>query len=335
MGTISQSFRLKILDQCLRNPIRRYRIVDLIEECKKRFIERKGTEFGVSRKTIYNDLEHIQERYDVEIDKTKDGKFVYWSYSDKNFSIDNEPLNKQEAILLKTAIQTILSFSGLPQFDLLEPLSRRLDKTFDLNQDHRNIVGFENNLSLIGITFLKDVFNAIKEKQVLEIMYQSFNSKEAKKIEFHPYFMKQYNSRWFVLGLNPDFSQIGPTNLAFDRIKSITTINSKAYIESNEDYLNDYFYDFVGVTNSNDEIENVILRVNKGRWKYMDTKPIHHSYKVISKSEDYVVVNYKVKINQEFKSKVLEYGKDLKVIKPDHLRKEIKDILNSALRQYD
>lgn len=335
MGSISQSFRLKILDQCLRNTSRRYSIGDLIEECKKRFIERKGTEFGVSRKTIYNDLKHIEERYDIEFEKTKDGKYVYWSYSDKNFSIDNEPLNQQEAKLLKTAIQTILSFSGLPQFDLLESLSRRLDKTFDLNEDQRNIVGFENNLSLSGINFLKDVFNAIKEKQVLQIMYQSFNSKEAKEIEFHPYFMKQYNSRWFVLGLNPAFSNTGPTNLAFDRIKSIKVFNSKQYNETNEDYLNDYFYDFVGVTNTTNEIEKVILRVNKERWKYMDTKPIHHSYKMISINDDHVLVSYKLKINQEFKSKILEYGKDVIVKEPAHLKNEIKHTLKSAFKQYE
>ena len=179
MGSISQSFRLQILDQCLRNPSRRYTISDLIEICKKRFIVRKGSEFGVSRKTIYNDLNHIQERYNIELLKTREGKYVFYSYPDKNFSIDNEPLTQEEAKLLKTAIQTILSFSGLPQFDLLESLSRRLDKTFDLDEDHKNIVGFENNLSLIVLNFLKDVFNAVKEKQVLEIMYQSFNSKKA------------------------------------------------------------------------------------------------------------------------------------------------------------
>jgi len=335
MGSISQSFRLQILDQCLRNPSRRYTIGDLIEECKKRFIERKGTEFGVSRKTIYNDLDHIQERYDIELQKTKDGKFVYYSYFDKNFSIDNEPLNEEEAKLLKTAIQTILNFSGLPQFDLLESLSRRLDKTFDLNEDHRNIVGFENNLSLLGLNYLKDVFIAIKEKQVLEILYQSFNSKEAKKIEFHPYFMKQYNSRWFVIGLNPIFSNIGPTNLAFDRIKSIKFFSNKKYIDTDEDYLNDYFYDFVGVTNTSDAKEEVILKVNIDRWKYMDTKPIHHSYKLISTHEDHAIVSYNLKINQEFISKILEYGKDVIVKGPDHLKNQIKHNFIKALKEYE
>ena len=77
MGSISQSFRLQILDQCLRNPSRRYTISDLIEICKKRFIERKGSEFGVSRKTIYNDLNHIQERYNIDRLKTREGKFVF------------------------------------------------------------------------------------------------------------------------------------------------------------------------------------------------------------------------------------------------------------------
>ena len=114
--------------------------------------------------------------------------------------------------------------------------------------------------------------------------------------------------------MNPAFSNIGPTNLAFDRIKSIKVLNSKQYIETNEDYLNDYFYDFVGVTNSTNEIENIVLRVNKERWKYMDTKPIHHSYKVVSSHDDHAIVSYNLKINQEFISKILEYGKDVIVM---------------------
>ena len=65
------------------------------------------------------------------------------------------------------------------------------------------------------------------------------------------------------IGNESSFFNIGPTNLAFDRIKSIKVLNSKQYIETNEDYLNDYFYDFVGVINSTNEIENIVLRVNK------------------------------------------------------------------------
>ena len=61
MGKISQSFRLKVLDQCLRNKSRDCTIEDLIEECKRKFIERKGTVEGVSKKTIYNDL-NLQEK---------------------------------------------------------------------------------------------------------------------------------------------------------------------------------------------------------------------------------------------------------------------------------
>ena len=333
MGKISQSFRLKVLDQCLRNKSRDYTIEDLIEECKRKFIERKGTVEGVSKKTIYNDLNFIRERYDIELKKEKDGKYIYYSYEDSNFSIDNEPLTEDEARLIKTAIQTILSFSGLPQFDHLESLARRLDSQFNFVEDHKNIIGFENNLSLTGLNFLKDIFNSINDKQVLKISYQSFKSQEPREIIFHPYYMKQYNSRWFVFGLNPEFDKM-ITNLAIDRIKEIKKHRKMEFLENDEDFQNDYFYDFIGVTDVKEEIIELRLSVEKSRWKYMDSKPFHHSYKVINHNNDKVEVSFSLKPNKELISKILEYGKDVEVISPASIRNQIKDIVAELNSKY-
>ena len=59
---------------------------------------------------------------------------------------------------------------------------------------------------------------------------------------------------------------------------------------------------------------------------------IHHSYKVVSTHDDHAIVSYNLKINQEFISKILEYGKDVIVMEPDHLKNQIKHNLIKALK---
>ena len=163
---------------------------------------------------------------------------------------------------------------------------------------------------------------------MLQIEYQDFKSDEPFTLTFHPYYLKQYNNRWFVLGLNEELD-IPTWNLALDRIESISPTR-KEYIPTDIDW-NDYFYDIVGVTRFQDkDVEKVVLEFAKEVAPYVETKPIHPS----QKSEwvgDKLRVTIEVIPNYELESLILSFGEKVKVEKPVNLAKLIKERLKLAI----
>ena len=197
-------------------------------------------------------------------------------YLDLDFSISNRPLNEADANHLKAALITLSRFKGLPQFDWIEDLSLRLEDSFNLTKESINIISFDQNMYLKGIEYITELYNAIHYKRVLEIKYKNFRSDQPSNIIIHPYYLKQYNNRWFLFGKNKDYDNL--TNLALDRIESIEE-SDIPYIESNIDF-DEYFEDVIGVTISEDTVQKVRLKVSNDSINYIITKPLHGSQKI-------------------------------------------------------
>src|SRR5688572_20446002 len=90
--------RYKILDRCFRNPGKKYFIDDLIEECEKVLLEIDPQSNGISRRQIFEDIIFMKsaEGWSIELSKLREGKKVYYRYSNPDFSINNMPLNEVE-----------------------------------------------------------------------------------------------------------------------------------------------------------------------------------------------------------------------------------------------
>ena len=111
--------RYQALDRCFSNFARRFYIEDLIEACNNAIYDFTGKEDGIERRQLFDDIKFMESEagYSIELDKVKDGKKKYYRYSDKNFSINKQPLSLTEAEQLKDTIMMLNRFKGLPQFD--------------------------------------------------------------------------------------------------------------------------------------------------------------------------------------------------------------------------
>src|SRR5690606_41034294 len=90
-------------------------------------------------------------------------------------------------------------------------------------------------------------------------------------------YLKQYNNRWFVFGLNAD-NQVANWNLALDRIESLFEAALK-YKPSETDW-EEYFFDLVGVTRPEGvELQEIVLKFSSEVAPSVVTKPIHPSQK--------------------------------------------------------
>src|ERR1700761_2513158 len=110
--------RYKILDRCFGNPGKRYFIEDLVSECNKQLIEIDPNSRGVQKRQVFEDIKYMEssEGWSVQIERIAFGKRKYYRYANKNFSIDNQPLNAVEIEHLRSAMAIISRFKGMPQF---------------------------------------------------------------------------------------------------------------------------------------------------------------------------------------------------------------------------
>ena len=326
--------RYQVLDRCFRNPGRKYFWEDLLEEINKALVEYNGPGSGIKRRQLFDDIKFMEsdQGWSIPLERKKDVRKFYYRYSDPEFSISNQPLNESEVSQIEAAISVLSRFSGAPQFEAVQEMIPVLKDRLGLDHQSKEVIGLESNIDLKGIEYLSQLYDAIINEQVLEVKYQDFKSEEPFTLTFHPYYLKQYNSRWFVLGLNEEL-EIPTWNLALDRIESIKIIRKK-YQQTDIDW-NDYFYDIIGVTRYQDkELASVVLEFTKDVAPYVQTKPIHPSQK-----SEWVDCRLRVTIevipNYELESLILSFGSSVKIISPMELRKKIKKDLIDAVRGFN
>lgn len=328
------TIRYHALDKCFANHTRKYFIENLIDACNEALYEFTGSIEGVKRRQVYDDIRFMESEqgWSIPLEKQKEGKRVYYRYEDRNFSIKNQAITQSEINQLKETLSILARFKGMPQFEWIDEILVRVESSPHLNKNNTpSIVGFEQNLFLKGLDFFGVLFNAILNKKVLRIEYKSFKNNEAYFMEIHPYFLKQYNNRWFLLGLNPKFQKL--SNVALDRIVSFEEVD-KSYIENQEYDFVEYFEDAIGVSVDGYNTDRVLLGISKQIWPYIETKPIHGSQKVIERTPEFVIIELQVLLNYELESIILTMGEGMTVLAPDSLRAKIKNRIKAALENY-
>jgi predicted DNA-binding transcriptional regulator YafY len=325
--------RYKVLDRCFRNPGRMYFIEDLIDECNLVLTDYDPTCSGISRRTIFLDIEFMESEFgwSVPLERYAVGKRCYYRYSDLCFSITNQPLNMVEADQLKSALIIMSRFSGVPQFEWVDELIPQLESQFDLKQREHSVMSFESNQFLKGKEYLAVLFDAINNEQVLRIQYKDFKSAVAYSFQLHPYYLKQYNNRWFLFGMHQEFNK--PTwNVALDRIISVEPTTLK-FSKSDIDW-EEYFDDFIGVSKpEGGDIVNVELLFSASSAPYVKTKPIHPS-QIETEIADGLKIRIQVIPNYELEQLILSFGEGVRVISPPLLVEKITYRLKNNLEQY-
>lgn len=317
-------------DRCLRNTGAKYTWQRLLDEANNALFE-EGLE-GIGKTQFYADMQFMElSEWKAPIEKYKDGRTVYFRYSDSAYSINNQPLNETETRQLKSALQVLSRFKGIAQFEFINEIIPALETKLGLVSIEREVMSFENNLDYKGSGFITPLFNAMVNKRPLIVEYQDFKSPFPYTIAFHPYYLKQYNNRWFVFGYN-EVTKNEYWNMALDRIRSIEEGKGK-YIETLIDW-DDYFYDLIGVTKKiEDELQTVKLWFSPTQAPYIITKPFHPTQKIKNK-EDGLEVIIEVILNYELEKLILSFGETVKVLGPESLKKRLAGRIKESLDHY-
>ena len=323
--------RYQILDRCFSNFHKRYEIDDLLDEVNEHLLDIFGT--TVSTRQIREDIKYMRDRVSFNapiVAYPYDGKKCYYRYSDSNFSIYNNELSVADLNKLQSTIDMLARFRGTAANIWLEEVISNLEYRFGLKSNTEHLVSFEQNEQLKGLEYLADIIDATTNHQALEIVYLTFRGKEI-QMTIHPYYIKQYNGRWFLYGLNDERNEI--SNLALDRIQRYMR-SEKPFKKNEQIDFSKYFDDVMGATipNTDVTIETIGLRFSANRFPYVISKPIHKSQKVVD--EQNCVVEIQVRPTRELDQQLFSFIPDVEVLYPEWYRQQIMEKIEENLKKY-
>lgn len=326
--------RYKVLDSCFRNSGRNYTFDDLMDAINDTLAEIDPKSGGISVRTLREDIAFMESDagWSADIERVQAGKKNYYRYRDPNFSINNQSLNKTELSQLNSAMELISRFDGMPQFAWVSEIVTKINNGFEVKDDSASIISFDSNQYLKGIEHLGSLFNAINSQKTLKVNYRPFKSDHDLEMIFHPYYLKQYNNRWFLFGLNDKYKTI--INLALDRIISfeITTLK---YIKNKSVDFNEYFEDIIGVTRpENGKLTKIDLLFNNEEAPYVLTKPIHGSQKIKKHNSEGLLISIELIPNMELEKLILSFGEKVKVVGPKQFLNKISSRIKKSMKEY-
>lgn len=330
--------RYKYLDRLLSDHHHYYDIHDLTSKVNDMLYEDGFPE--VTRRCIEKDINTLEYApFSAPIERfTKCGKRCI-AYGKRSFSIFTKELSDEEENLLREVLSTIGQFDGLDNFKWLEDFKIGLGL-----EERRQIISFANNPYLQNSNLLGTLFDFISNEVVIRLSYHTFNDATIRSIGFHPYLLKQYNERWFLLGAADSDQKI--LNFALDRIDKAEPLPEKKYIECPVN-IYEHFEDIFGVTLYEDrQVEHIVCWVSDASKGYVNTKPIHESYTPFKGEKESLLHEQYPQLdgglffsidcipNFELIRELCSYGGDLIVLSPQSIREEIKKRLSTHLAQY-
>jgi len=331
--------RYKYLDRLLSDHHHYYDIHDLTEKVNDMLYEDGFPE--VTQRCIEKDLNTLEYApFSAPIERfTWNGKRCI-SYEKRSFSIFKQEMSREERNLLREVLSTIGQFDGLDNFKWLDDFKIGLGL-----EERRQIISFSYNPYLQNSNLLGTLFDNISNEVVIRLSYHTFSDATIRSIDFHPYLLKQYNDRWFLIGAADSDKKI--LNFALDRIDKVEPLPEKKYAECPEDFY-ERFEDIVGVTLYDDRpVEHIIFWVSDSSKDYVSTKPIHESQIQYQGSEEFKLRNQYTNLqggaffsiacirNYELIRDLCSFGKELLVLSSDgNIQDEIYNRICSMASEY-
>lgn len=330
--------RIKVLDELLSDKYHEYTYDDLTEEVCKRMAESDPNTNGVTRRQIENDLKDMEAEFHAPINRCRRDVYdkehqknvskMFLHYDERGFSIFKKDFTRDEEILLSETLSLLGQFDGLPNFEGLEALRYSLDI-----KERKRIVSFTRNPLGYSNIFGR-LFTAISQQQVIEIQHLPFGERKvAKSYVLHPYLLKEYNRRWFLVAGSDEDEKIRVFGL--DRIKGVKSLSTRKYIPYDGD-IEELFEDVIGVTVvTANESQRILFWVSDSSKYYVATKPVHESQihyrgkyeEGLRRKYPYLQGGYFFSIdcreNYELIRELTAFGEDLIVLSPCNIREKI------------
>ena len=329
--------RYRIIDRCINNRSRPYPTKeDLRSACEEALYGSDGENISVS--TIEKDIWAMRNEgelgYYAPIAYHRDHRGYY--YEEDDYSINEVSLNDEDLEAIRFAANTLIQFRDLPifqQFDqAIGKIADRLSVAPNLDTSGvDNFMQFESTPSSRGSKHLATLLDAIKNKNPVKLKYKKFSESKSSTYSLHPYLLKEYRNRWYLLGW--DLAKESVRTFGCDRLEEVEVESNSSFSEINFN-SEEYFKHAFGITVIDDYPPvDVKFTCSHILANYLKTQPLHSSQKLTQNGEEFIV-QMKVLITFELLQWLQGLSSEIQVLEPQILKEKLAEILKYAAAKY-
>ena len=263
--------------------------------------------FEESKRTIQRDFEQIRYEFGLEIEynRAENGYFINYEESEN--------------------IESFFKF--LEIVNTAELLAQSLNES----KDALKHISFDTGGGLKGIEYLKPLLEAIRANRKISFNHINFHSNKTRKYTIKPYLLKEYQNRWYVVGIIAELKEF--RTFGIDRIEDLE-VKTEIFKVDNKLNPAEMFAKTIGLVYSLNSSQKIVLSFTPTQGKYIKTLPLHTSQRVLIDNELELRISINVIPNYELAQLILKHGDTVKVIEPEWLVEDIRGNLMRTLGKY-
>jgi predicted DNA-binding transcriptional regulator YafY len=263
--------------------------------------------FEIGDRTIQRDIEQIRFEFGIEIkyDREKNGYYIDYENS----------LNVESFFRFLEIVNTaeLLTISLVESKDTLKHIS------------------FDTGGGLKGIENLNPLLKALKTNRKISFTHLNFHTGKSKKYTLKPYLLKEYQNRWYIIGLISGLNQF--RTFGIDRMENLE-IKPDTFKPDKKLNPIEMFNQNIGLVYSDKVTQTIVLSFSPIQGKYVKSLPLHSSQTILIDNEKECRISINVVPNYELTQEILRHGETVIVIEPQWLVDEIRNILKRTLDNY-
>lgn len=183
-----------------------------------------------------------------------------------------------------------------------------------------------------GHLYLTQVMEAMTENLEIVIDYHKYTCSEAETVTIHPYAVKEYAKRWYIVAYCEE--REGLRVYGLDRVKRMEVTGRQFKMKTGFD-VDEIFSTSFGIYLPHGHGQTIKFKVSENEAKYLRDLPIHRSQEEVEKVGDKVIFSIFVCPDKNLIMEICKHGNRIEVISPAEVRNAVKEELAKALAQYE
>jgi predicted DNA-binding transcriptional regulator YafY len=316
--------RYMVIDRLLRNPMRKYpTMAEIIDACMDKL------DYAPSEETIQKDIRNMKLEHPqgfgapIRFCRVNMG----YEYTDPNYTLTAVSLQDSEIATIENAIELINAIGGTR---IGAKFNHAMQKVLSATLERKDLMDSLPVLQTMtppvpkGLEYFDLYYQACKERIPLSLIHFSYQSREFKHILLHPFLIKEFDNRWYLIGYSEAHSEV--RTFGIDRISQPEKIN-KPYIPSDRETVLDYLHDIYGVYPiAGQKKTTITIYADEMATHYFKAYPLHQSQQLSIKNYGDSEISFELIPSMELARYFLSQGKHVEVLSPKWFSQYTKDM---------
>jgi len=332
--------RYRLIDATLTSRVSPFPSLDRIIEYVNDNLSGLFDDAAVSRRTIQKDLHDMRYSEEVglyapiEYNQSKKGYY----YDDEHFSISKLPLKEEERQVIELVANMLSRYENIPMFHNFKHVTQKIFDALNIHSGVENdefledAIQFDTYPEARGNQWLSPISQAIRSYKKVSLAYKPFGTDKLNKRLVHPYILKEFKGRWYLIGISETVNEI--RTYALDRIESLELEGDSFPFDDQFDRRKYFEYSF-GIYNFKDRNpQEIQLEFDRIQGLYVLNRPIHPTQELVKKDEKKIVISLRLFVSEDLIMELLSYGEKVKILKPSSLKDEVLRRVKLTINNY-